>query len=575
MADINIKAKITTDTGEAGKGVEQFENKIKSAGNAAKGSGQDFGKLKDTVGSLGPVGEQATAKMGMLNQAFNVLKANPIIAVFAAIAAVVIAIVQRMSEMEAVSDALGKAFGTLSGIINAFVSKVLTPLIDGFVWLIENTTSGLIKVLDALGVTSEETANRMGALVDTLDDLEESEKNSAIATAEANRKLQEAREIAADANLPIKQRVAALKEAARIEREESEKVVAINRAKAAALLEQFALENGAKQKTIDLLRQGTIESLKAARAELLTQQNVNKDKIFEIDKYIIAAENESASLSKIAKKTQAQISGIEKEEQRKREQQQKEHQERVKKQEEAHQKELDFIRKTYAEYEKARFAGQMKNAEDKTKKEEEDRKKAKEQEAADFAEMERFANETATVQMAKSIKLVEDNIALAELEKKAKIDSYKAVGDAFNALADVVGRQTAAGKALSTAQALINTYLGVTQVLANKTVIPEPFGTIQKIASIATILASGFSAVRNINKVQVPGGGGGQSPSTTAVSASAPLTPSTGTTTLDAQTIQNIGNAASGGVGRSYVLETDIRNNSERSARLQRAARLA
>lgn len=573
MADINIKAKITTDTGEAGKGVEQFENKIKSAGNAAKGSGQDFGKLKDTVGSLGPVGEQATAKMGMLNQAFNVLRANPIIAVFAAIAAVVIAIVQRMSEMEAVSDALGKAFGTLSGIINAFVSKVLTPLIDGFVWLIENTTSGLIKVLDALGVTSEETANRMGALVDTLDDLEESEKNSAIATAEANRKLQEAREIAADANLPIKQRVAALKEAAKIEREESEKVVAINRAKAAALLEQFALENGAKQKTIDLLRQGTIESLKAARAELLTQQNVNKDKIFEIDKYIIAAENESASLSKIAKKTQAQINQIEREAEREREQQRKDAEERRKLREE--KAEADRIARQQREWDAMKVEPDQVPEVQRTKL---GQQFMTEHGAwLDNFSKDRMQKDIANNAVTKNIddnttKSIEDN---AKKRAQAQIDAARMSGEALNALADVVGRQTAAGKTLATAQALINTYLGVSEVIRNRTVIPEPFGTIQKIASIATILASGFSAVRNINKVQVPGGGGGSSPSTTAVSASAPLTPATGTTTLDAQSIQNIGNAAASGVNRSYVLETDIRNNTERSARLQRAARLA
>lgn len=573
MADINIKAKITTDTSDATKGVEQFENKIKGAGNAAKGSGQDFSKLKDTVGSLGPVGEQATAKMGMLNNAFNILRANPIIAVFAAIAAVVIAIVQRMSEMEAVSDALGKAFGTLSGIMNAFVSKVLTPLIDGFVWLIENTTSGLIKVLDALGVTSEETADRMGTLVDTLDDLEESEKNSAIATAEANRKLQEAREIAADANLPVKERIGALKEAARIEKEESEKVVAINRAKAAALLEQFALENGAKQKTIDLLRQGTIESLKAARAELLTQQNVNKDKIFEIDKYIIAAENESAALSKIAKKTQAQINQIEREAEREREQQRKDAEERRKQREE--KAEADRIARQKAEWD----ARTLKPQQIPEVQQLTDAAKARNEHEAflDRMNADRLnkAQATSSVITAIDQKQTADAITLANQRAQAQTDALRMTGEAFNALSDVVGRQTAAGKALSTAQALINTYLGVTQVLANKTVIPEPFGTIQKIASVATILASGFSAVRNINKVQVPGGGGGSSPSTTGVTATAPLTPATGTTTLDAQSIQNIGNAAASGVNRSYVLETDIRNNTERSARLQRAARLA
>ena len=574
MADINIKAKITTDTSDASKGVEQFENKIKGASNSAKGSQQDFGKLKDTIGSLGPAGEMATGKMEGLTQAFNVLKAHPIIAVFGIIAGLIIAIAKRMSEMEGVSDALGKAFGTLSGIMNAFVSKVLTPLIDGFVWLIENTTSGIVKVLDMLGVTSEETADRMGSLVETLDDLEESEKNSAIATAESNRKLQEAREIAADANLPIKDRVNALREAAKIEREESEKVIAINRAKAAALLEQFALENGAKQQTIQLLRQGTIESLKAARADLLTQKNVNKDKIFEIDQYIIAAENEQAALSKISKRTQSQINAIEREAQREREQAAKDAEERRKKRQE---KEMaDYL----AMLQRQRDAMVI----DPTKVPELQRTNIAQQAITshnawlDSMTADRMAKDLAnnSVTMALDKQSTDMAIANAQARSQAQVDAARMTGEALGALSDLVGRQTVAGKSLATAQALINTYLGVTEVLRNKTVIPEPFGTIQKIASVATILASGFSAVRNIVKTNIPGAGGGGGGSTASMqSVAAPLTPATGTTTLDQQSIQSIGNAAASGVNRAYVLDSDVKNSQERSARLTRAARLA
>ena len=147
-------------------------------------------------------------------------------------------------------------------------------------------------------------------------------------------------------------------------------------------------------------------------------------------------------------------------------------------------------------------------------------------------------------------------------------------GETLGALGDLVGKQTIAGKALAISQALINTYLGVTEVLRNKTIIPEPFGTIQKVASVATILASGFSAVRNIGRTQVPGGGGGGAAAPTMSSIPAPVSPQATATTLSSSTIQNIGNAAAGGVNRAYVLDSDIRNNNERNVRLERAARL-
>lgn len=93
-----------------------------------------------------------------------------------------------------------------------------------------------------------------------------------------------------------------------------------------------------------------------------------------------------------------------------------------------------------------------------------------------------------------------------EIVEKQKLD---VTAQTFGAIQAILGENSKAGKAFATAQALINTYQGVTEVLANKTTLPEPFGTINKIASIATVLATGFKAVKDINSVQTLGGGGG------------------------------------------------------------------
>lgn len=106
--------------------------------------------------------------------------------------------------------------------------------------------------------------------------------------------------------------------------------------------------------------------------------------------------------------------------------------------------------------------------------------------------------------------LAEQNAAdekrrIAELENEQKL---MLASNTLGQLANLFAANSKAAKIAGSAQALINTYLGVTQVLSNKTVLPEPFGTINKIASIATVLASGFKAVKQINSVQVPSGGG-------------------------------------------------------------------
>ena len=158
---------------------------------------------------------------------------------------------------------------------------------------------------------------------------------------------------------------------------------------------------------------------------------------------------------------------------------------------------------------------------------------------------------------------------------QGKMALTKGVADLFGSLSDALGKETKAGKALATAQALINTYLGISEVLRAKNPYPEPFGTAVKIASAATIGINGFNTVRSINKVQVPGGGGGgpvgSMPNlSTAPSAMATTTPTIGSTQLQLDAQGNLKQQTM----RTYVLETDISDKQKRSKRLSQTATL-
>jgi|688.fasta_scaffold06203_7 hypothetical protein len=148
-----------------------------------------------------------------------------------------------------------------------------------------------------------------------------------------------------------------------------------------------------------------------------------------------------------------------------------------------------------------------------------------------------------------------------------RVANLQSVADSTNKLADVVGKQTAAGKVLASATALINTYQGATEVIRAKSTLPEPFGTISKIANVAAIIATGLRAVKSINSVRVPGSGGGGS---VAAPSLGNFSPQATTTNLNQQSINAIGNVAA----RAYVLETDVSGNQERIRRLNRAARI-
>lgn len=100
----------------------------------------------------------------------------------------------------------------------------------------------------------------------------------------------------------------------------------------------------------------------------------------------------------------------------------------------------------------------------------------------------------------------------AEQRKAIKREELKtqisAVGDAMGALASIFEESSNEYKILATAQALINTYLGITAALQT------PGGIVAQIAAVVSAAATGFSAVRNIWKVKpgdkAPASGGSQ-----------------------------------------------------------------
>jgi hypothetical protein len=179
------------------------------------------------------------------------------------------------------------------------------------------------------------------------------------------------------------------------------------------------------------------------------------------------------------------------------------------------------------------------------------------------ADDERTANEK---------KNAEERIKQAELEAQAKKQYFKDIGNAMGILSDLIGKDTATGKALAVAQATINTWLGATEVLRAKSILPEPAATISKVVNVAAIVASGIKSVKEILKTKVPGGsgggGGGNAPSPSAIQA--PIQAQLQTTTLNQSQIQQMGNAAV----RSFVVESDVSGNQERIRRLNRAARI-
>ena len=98
-------------------------------------------------------------------------------------------------------------------------------------------------------------------------------------------------------------------------------------------------------------------------------------------------------------------------------------------------------------------------------------------------------------------------IKLDDLEAQAAKEKSEKTEQGLNQLSDVVGKNTVAGKGMSIAAATINTYQGVTDALAAKTI--TPFETALKFVNAGSILANGLKTVKQIASVKIPNASGG------------------------------------------------------------------
>lgn len=183
-------------------------------------------------------------------------------------------------------------------------------------------------------------------------------------------------------------------------------------------------------------------------------------------------------------------------------------------------------------------------------------------------QLEQRAEERQKLRLERIGKRIEDS-AKKEIEITVLLEETKLsiIANAVGAAANLIGRNTVAGKALAIAQATIDTYAGATKALAT---YPPPFGAI----AAGTVIATGLANVSQIVKTDVPfadGGGGGMS--MPSISTQAPVQQQylpTAPTRLDQASLNTINNV----VARAYVVESDITGKQKRIKRIENAARI-
>jgi hypothetical protein len=325
--------------------------------------------------------------------------------------------------------------------------------------------------------------------------------------AEADRKIAELREQAADKeNIAVEDRIAALKEAGRIEAEITNKEIAAAKLRFDAKVAENELghsttedlnEEAKLKAELINLETGRLKLQKALTAEITTAireaETLRKQEAAELEANYIFLPGVGFVSKEAYEAAKANGDAIEK----------IQADFRKKKEDEAAETEIQKI-----ELEKSR---KLKELEDLNATQ------------AQKAEIIQYYNDRIQKAQEKS-----DAVDLKNQEavNKAKVNMAKAT---LSNIATALGENSKAGKAAAAAASLINTYQGITAELATKTVTPFEFAI--KLANIATTAAIGFKSVKDIlateptttsvpsKSVAAGGGGGSQAPAFNIVGA--------------------------------------------------------
>ena len=146
--------------------------------------------------------------------------------------------------------------------------------------------------------------------------------------------------------------------------------------------------------------------------------------------------------------------------------------------------------------------------------------------------------------------LIKKNEELLKKEQEYQAKKTKAITGARTAIANVVGKETATGKSLATASAIIDTFVAANKALAQ--------GGILGIASAAGIIATGLANVKTIQGTEIPGESGGGD-----VSVSSTQTPISEIGGVGGNLIPNMETIIPGGANgiqpvQAFVVESDI-----------------
>ena len=549
-------------------------------------------QFDDQLASMPGVAGQAGAAIKALDGGFKALIANPVVATMAAIIGgflLFIKALESTAEGQATLNRISEAFGKILGPVMATIEAVALPLFEGLAFILEKVGAGFAYVANKLGIADSKIKEASSGIKDFKKANEDAAKASKDAADKA----------AADAKTRAAEGKRAAEEAKRKKEEqlkkiEEEKQKRISAAKAAITLEEEMQES--EDKLAQARARNTDDKIKQLQQEQqFADQNYQREikRIEDLMKVVNLAEEDRKKLIIERNNLEAQsITDRQNRDNTIAAEEQKRKDDATKKAEEDKKKADEDAKKLKEDEDKAaqdKLAMETQLRSDKAMRIAAEYEYQRTINEASFADEVKMFDQTRALERENLVANKASNDAIAAYDKQTaaiRIQIERAqqetklaiISDALGQIAEAVGRETIAGKALAVAQATINTYLGATKALAT---YPPPFGAI----AAGTVIFAGLLQVRKIisppvPSVPKPGGGSTSSAGAGAsVSIPAPSIPSTQvpgiTTTGGTNPTQQIANTLAGATNkpvRAYVVSGDVSSAQALDRRQTKAA---
>ena len=526
----------------------------RNVGNYAEGVKEGILQTNGLTGATGAMVGGLKSSIGGV-QAFNAaLKANPIMLVVSVILLLMSTIEKLMNRNTELSTSLKAAFAPFKVIFERLLDWI-TGLFKGVAWVLENISKGVVWLLDNLGLVSEETkkaATAAAQLEKETQRIYQAETDALVPMAKMRREMEELKNIAADQTKSAKERQDALQAAQAKLQEIKKSELDILEAK----YKQIAAQNSLSYTSAEDARkeQEALAALDEAKAKYATQEKEIIGQISGIENQENAKRAAAAKAAADAKKKaeEDRIKAIADAE-KKAADERKAQQDLILKQ---YGEAVTALQLDIAEKE---VAGGQATLEEQKRVIDERLAMEKYRRDQNLIGEQEYNNNVRAINLEFAQMVADDNAARAEKEKNrkaldlenqrmlndaiaandleaqlARLDAQKAAEIAnaeaigadtaaieqrydilkeerkkeyYNAqlnmasqtasqLVNLLGQESAAGKAFAVAQATINTYLGASKAIAD--------GGFWGIAQAAIVIAAGLKQVMSIVKTKEP-----------------------------------------------------------------------